>query len=121
MTVYIGKSSIHGRGLFTKEEISKGQIVVYMTSPQPVTQEQIKIYPCDAYIHVPSQSQTALFDNAWKTDPPAWYFINHGRGKSVNVKLVWKNNTICWQATKKILPNQELFFDYDVGHKVTFS
>ena len=52
----------------------------------------------------------------WQSVRPTWYYLNHGRGKVCNLKMVFNKESCVleWRAKRDIVAGEQLRFDYGI-------
>ena len=52
----------------------------------------------------------------WHHIKPTWSYLNHGRGQTCNLKMVFdeKSCVLKWYAKRKIVSGEQLRFDYGI-------
>ena len=115
------------RGLFTTEEINKGDVVLMMSHATKINRKQTnellrqlkteeRVH--DIMIHYNSSTfyDSQLRENGFTgnqysaEDDSKWYYMNHK--KDANVKLILYKGSPAWKAISCISMNSELFYDY---------
>ena len=128
------KKSVHVPGevgLFAIRDVKKGEVVIRMNSPVPLTntqaQQEMKLFDTFGIRH---DSVVGLGNNSvWDMDvsknskdgnheEPMWYCMNHKREANANVLLSFESKDgmryPVWKAKKFITKNQELCWEYGI-------
>lgn len=103
--LYVGKSKIEGKGIYTQEKIKKGEFIAYLDG---IFVKKISKNTKDAQ-SIPLWY--GITDSIW-LDPQntIWRYFNHSC--EPNTAIVGRKKVI---ALKSILPDTELTFDYSMS------
>lgn len=117
LNAYRGAQSI-GKGLFAKQNISKGDFVIGMNPKkiQKFSEKKWDAYhvahrmPHDGAIFV-TRIEKRVTD--WGARMPTWYRLNHS--PNPNLEMKYERARIVWRATRDIWDGEELTFFYLEG------
>lgn len=103
--LYVAKSSIAGKGMFTHKTFKKGDIVFVMKGPH------LKFYPKtkEEALHFPNA--VGIAKDIWIDPVSPYEFLNH----TCNPNVVAGEDGITYYALRDIKENEELTFDYSTS------
>jgi SET domain-containing protein len=122
-----------GRGLFTKRNILKHELVIWIKNPVEIGEADLDSLEYDDSAILVTVIRKINNRNrkfyAWITDKKNvktqdWYYQNHSSHlANTTMKLISiseKTQTVGWFAKRDIAAGEELFFNYNPGCNVKF-
>lgn len=101
--IYVGKSIIHGKGLFSRENIKRGEIVFMLSG------NIVKFYPTARKVHI-GNSWFGYNKNVWIDPDYPFNYLNHSCNPNLGIYGKMK-----FVALKNIKRGVELTFDYSTS------
>lgn len=101
--LYIDRSKIHGKGVFSKKSYKKGQTIFIL-----------KGQPKHLRVSGPDESKVGpnwigMSENEWLDPEPTYQFLNHSCNPNMGIK-----GKVTFVALRKIKSGEELTFDYSI-------
>jgi hypothetical protein len=121
-STYVARSRVcDGDGLFAARPIAAGREVVRMRMPHAAKGPRDGM-DLDTIVYLGTNGmRDGVLDYAWTRGQPkpAWYLMNHS-GHANARPVHEEGGPFVWKATRPIDKDEEIFWNYDPGRKVTF-
>ena len=115
-----------GKGLFARQNLSRGTVVARMREPSRMKRSQVEDYllsnpalPEDCVVYA-SRSPLVFYDESWDGEGriPRWYRLNHSKRPNtapciVDPSVKPRDQEIAWVTTRKVAALEELTFRYE--------
>lgn len=102
--IYVGKSNIHGKGIFAERNIKKGEIVCILKGKAVVFEvKNKKDSEC-------GPNWVGIGKDKWIDPAPPFLYINHSCNPTVGIK-----GKVLFVALRNIKKDEEIVYDYSMS------